>query len=324
MTKSRARKFADLLDASGDIKSDALGNTSSVGGATGVDFNDSVKAQFGAGNDLRIYHDGSNSYIEDAGTGNLRIMAQDFRVVNSANSESMVQADNDGAVSLYHNNVKKFTTTADGIEALRPASDGIIQSWRRGTTELMKLEAHSTDNVIFSAMQGGGSGLIFWGSGGTDPIINPAKEGATANGTVQLGRSSERFKNLYLSAEGGGSAAIDVRQGAVKVWANFDMFGTYATRDSYNVTSLTDNGQGDGTCNYNNDFTDADRAVNGTASITGSGHGNRQFTVGHGFAGFNPNELAGSNRICLIYDNGTASTAYDAHFVSQSVVGDLA
>ena len=37
-----------------------------VGGATGVDFNDSVKVRLGTGNDLEIYHDGSNSYIDSA------------------------------------------------------------------------------------------------------------------------------------------------------------------------------------------------------------------------------------------------------------------
>jgi len=48
-----------------------LTGISSVGGATGVDFNDDVKARFGTGNDLEIYHDGSNSIINDAGTGKL-------------------------------------------------------------------------------------------------------------------------------------------------------------------------------------------------------------------------------------------------------------
>ena len=37
-----------------------------VGGATGVDFNDNVKARFGTGNDLEIYHDGTDSYIYSA------------------------------------------------------------------------------------------------------------------------------------------------------------------------------------------------------------------------------------------------------------------
>ena len=48
-----------------------------VGGANGVDFNDNVKARFGDGNDLEIYHDGNDSYIHDGGTGDLIIRGTD-------------------------------------------------------------------------------------------------------------------------------------------------------------------------------------------------------------------------------------------------------
>ena len=40
-----------------------------TGGTSSASFGDNNKANFGAGNDLQIYHDGSNSYIDDAGTG---------------------------------------------------------------------------------------------------------------------------------------------------------------------------------------------------------------------------------------------------------------
>ena len=36
-------------------------------------YSDNVKAKFGTGGDLEIYHDGNNSYIDDAGTGSLKI-----------------------------------------------------------------------------------------------------------------------------------------------------------------------------------------------------------------------------------------------------------
>ena len=41
-----------------------------VGGATGVDFNDNVKARFGTGNDLELYHNATDSYVKN-NTGNL-------------------------------------------------------------------------------------------------------------------------------------------------------------------------------------------------------------------------------------------------------------
>ena len=39
-----------------------------------LNFDDNVHAHFGNGDDLKIYHDGSHSYIADTGTGNLNIM----------------------------------------------------------------------------------------------------------------------------------------------------------------------------------------------------------------------------------------------------------
>ena len=42
-----------------------------IGGASGIDFNDNVKTRWGTGNDLEIFHNSSNSVINDAGTGDL-------------------------------------------------------------------------------------------------------------------------------------------------------------------------------------------------------------------------------------------------------------
>ena len=51
---------------------------------------DSQVINFGAGNDLQIYHDGSHSYIKDAGTGQLRIQASTFSVENAAGTENVI------------------------------------------------------------------------------------------------------------------------------------------------------------------------------------------------------------------------------------------
>ena len=40
--------------------------------AANLNFKDNVKANFGTGNDLQIFHDGSDSIIRDAGTGSLK------------------------------------------------------------------------------------------------------------------------------------------------------------------------------------------------------------------------------------------------------------
>lgn len=66
-------------------------------------------------------------------------------------------------------------------------------------------------------------------------------------------------------------------RGIAKAWVNFNGIGTIAVRDSENVSSLTDNGQGDHTVNFSNAFGSADYVsagfagtdnVNGTIWVT--------------------------------------------------------
>ena len=84
--------------------------------ASDVTFGDNTKAVFGDGSDLRIYHTGSHSTIENIGTGHLQIHTTDFRLRNSAGTESMILANADGNVQLYYDNAEKLATTATGID----------------------------------------------------------------------------------------------------------------------------------------------------------------------------------------------------------------
>ena len=81
-----------------------------------IDAPDGAKVRLGDGDDLQIYHNGSNSLIEEAGTGSLYIRANtDFRVQSYSDNEEMIRATANGAVTLYNNNQAKLATTATGI-----------------------------------------------------------------------------------------------------------------------------------------------------------------------------------------------------------------
>ena len=98
------------------IKNDADGEVCGV--PTGTDdlrFPDDAKAEWGTGGDLQIYHDASNSYITDNGTGNLKIGSGN-QVDILGTAETLATFVDDGAVSLYHNNSVKIATTATGIQ----------------------------------------------------------------------------------------------------------------------------------------------------------------------------------------------------------------
>jgi len=69
----------------------------------------------GVGSDLKLYHDGSNSYIEDSGTGKLNILSSQAQILNPAANEAMAKFIENGAVELYHDNSKKLETASGGV-----------------------------------------------------------------------------------------------------------------------------------------------------------------------------------------------------------------
>ena len=77
---------------------------------------DNIHSRWGTGNDLDIYHDGSHSYIKDGGTGDLRLMGTNLSLRSESTNEPYLNATENGAVTLYHNNVAKIATAADGIQ----------------------------------------------------------------------------------------------------------------------------------------------------------------------------------------------------------------
>ena len=103
-----------------------------VGTAT-IDSNGDIKLAdsdvlyLGSGLDLQIQHNGSGSFITDAGTGDLHIRTDaNLNIQNAAGSESKAVFTTDGAVELYHDNSKKIETTSTGatVTGVVAVSDG--------------------------------------------------------------------------------------------------------------------------------------------------------------------------------------------------------
>jgi hypothetical protein len=90
-----------------------MDGTEGSAAAGNIYIEDNGKAIFGNGSDLQIYHDGNNSFIKDAGTGRLSIVTSQLQLTNSADSEVMIKATENGAVELYYDNAKTFTTNTN-------------------------------------------------------------------------------------------------------------------------------------------------------------------------------------------------------------------
>ena len=79
--------------------------------------NDNQRLRIGAGNDLQIYHDGSNSYIQNSTLSSLYInSASHIYLANADNSEFKAKFHNNSSVELYHDGSKKFETTSGGVD----------------------------------------------------------------------------------------------------------------------------------------------------------------------------------------------------------------
>jgi len=94
-------------------------NAQTISGAkthTGhVTLNDSVKLKLGTSGDLEIYHDGSNSYIDDAGTGNIIYRSGTQTFQNAAGTKTMATFNAATSVDLNYNNNTKFQTSNTGV-----------------------------------------------------------------------------------------------------------------------------------------------------------------------------------------------------------------
>ena len=101
-----------------------------------INFGDNVKAQFGAGSDLQILHDGSNSFINDTGTGILAIQGStQIGLYEHGTFDSMVIAKGGAEVELYYDNAQKLETTSTGVTVTGEVNATSIASATTATTQ---------------------------------------------------------------------------------------------------------------------------------------------------------------------------------------------
>jgi hypothetical protein len=86
---------------------------------------DNYAARFGTGEDLLIYHDGTNSYIKNTTNdltiwddSRIRVRTPSFMVNNQADSENILVGTENGSVDLYYDGVKKIETTSGGANVI--------------------------------------------------------------------------------------------------------------------------------------------------------------------------------------------------------------
>ena len=214
---SGAATFTGNVTIGGTLTYEDVTNIDSVGLVTardGIFIPDNKKLELGnaAGNgDLQLYHDTSNSYIRDNGTGNLHIQASNI-ILENPGGANFLYGDNGGATILYHSGNLKFNTTSTGarvIGTLSGASEVGIQSGGvqigAGITQLNFIGTGNTFAVngttVDVSIQGGGAGAGGTWSSYTAGIATSKSVGVntTTLDDTDLTGIGNSFKGLYIS-----------------------------------------------------------------------------------------------------------------------------
>jgi len=114
-----------------------------------VSLGDNVKAKFGASDDLEVYHDGSNSYIKDTGTGDLKIWGAGVEIATAGGNKYFEGAAN--VARLYHTGNEKLATTNNGIDVTGSVTcDGFTSTGIDDNATSTAITIDASENVTFA------------------------------------------------------------------------------------------------------------------------------------------------------------------------------
>ena len=193
-------------------------NATAVGGANGFDFNDDVKARFGTGNDLEIFHDdsGTDKIDKIVSTADfLRIQTDTLRINSANGSQSFIGADLNGSVDLKFQDAIKLSTSSGGVNVVgtlsaTTLSGALPYSDLTGTptiptnnNQLTNGAGYTTNTGTLTQVTSGGATTVSAGNGiglntgnGTITMSGSYSGSFSASGNITAYSSDERLKNF--------------------------------------------------------------------------------------------------------------------------------
>ena len=215
-----------------------------------IKMSDSDIIVVGTGNDLQISHSSNISRLRGATTNDIHIeSAANFKVrhqdTDGSNAEDMLICTGDGAVELYHNNVKKIETAAEGV---------VIPS---GGGNCLRVFGQNTSHAT--------SALIIGQNSTTISQLRAYGPDTSTNGTVQL-----------RSSRSDGSSSVDMTYNGNFVMANgygIDFSAASGSNAGSASALLDDYEEGSWTATLNGHSSPTNVATNNpTTSRTATGH----------------------------------------------------
>ena len=196
--------FTDAVTFNGDVTfTGANGNVLFDKSEDTLSFADNIFAKFGTGNDLRIFHSGTNSFIQEGGTGDLYIQSATVNITDTSSTPSGKFIDG-GAVELYHNGTKKFETD----------SFGVTVTGRLNTTS--HIDINNSSGYARIEIGGSSGAFIDLKSPNSDDFDHRIITAGTSGSVLQV-----QSDDLHFLSKGGTQFHMDMTAGgAVQIYHN--------------------------------------------------------------------------------------------------------
>ena len=213
-TQEKLATTSTGVDITGVLTTDGIDTSADI------TFGDNDKAIFGAGSDLQIYHDGSNSIIEDVGDGYLDIKTNgQYILLRNTDGNNLAYFETGGGSHLYWNGVsglgRKLQTTSTGVDITGTlTSDGLTVNTTSAVTA-----SFSRDGTDGDAVQ------IFNGAVGTTKALGLGVDGT--HGTINSQYGGVKIQpagttSAFFDTSGGISFYEDTGTTAKLVWKAAD------------------------------------------------------------------------------------------------------
>ena len=166
--------LSSYLTAEADTLSTVVARGNTTGG--NIDFGQNQRARFGANNELQIYEDSTDGVVQ-VSDGNIVFKTdREVRCMNAAGNTYLAKFEtlNNGRVTLYYSNSKKFETTSTGVTVTGALTAG-------------GLTYPTTNGTSGQALISDGAGNVNWGSVATTGLQSRATAQVTqsiANNTA--------------------------------------------------------------------------------------------------------------------------------------------
>jgi hypothetical protein len=211
-TSAAVKDYVDTKAALTDTLSEvlAIGNTTggtdiAVSAADDITFTDTSKILMGGGNDLQIYHDSSNSYVSDSGTGDLILRSNSTAIIKSdttkiqafGSSTDFVTIDSSGQVGI---GIDTPTLVAGKIVHIHGTASGVhLTDTASGTTSGDGgYVAFDNPNLYIQNKE---AGSMFFETSGTTALTIDSSQNATFSQNVTVGTTAA--SDFVLALRGG-------------------------------------------------------------------------------------------------------------------------